>query len=163
LAAETIAEHLGLSRNTAYISGLLRGLGTMVLDRFGGGKMPPHLTYDPSEFDTYTRWELTRFGVTSTSVTTMALDEWHFPEEVVTAIELHLEPPDGNDEAERLAAVLNLAGAIAVEHGRALPGEVLHWNSATANCERLGLGDWEYTNLVQRASAAFDQQKAALY
>lgn len=163
LAAETIAEQLGMSRNTAYTSGLLRGLGTMVLDRFGGDKMGPELRYDPSEFETYTRWELVRFGLTATSVTTMSLDEWQFPEEIVTAIELHLAPPEGTDEAERLATVLNLAGAIAVEHGRALPGEVLHWSSADAMRKRLGIDEWEYRNLVQRAAATFDQQQPALY
>jgi len=163
LAAEITAEHLGMNRNTAYISGLLRGLGTMVLDRFGAATMPPNLTYDPSEFETYTKWELTRFGVTSTSVTTMALDDWHFPEEVVTAVELHLAPPPGIDEAERLATVLNLAGSISVEHGRALPGDVLHWTSPAELADRLGLGEWEYRNLIQRAATEFELQKPALY
>jgi len=163
LAAETLAEYVGMNRNTAYLAGLLRGLGIMVLDRFAGDRMPQPLTYDPKQFESYAKWELVRFGVTATSVTTMALDDWKFPEEIVTAIEMHLDPTLGDDEAEKLANVLNVAGAIAAGNQRALPGELICWAATPERLAAIGVDEWQYRSIVQRASELFEQQRQALY
>lgn len=163
LAAESIAEQIGLNRNTAYVGGLLRGLGSMVLDRYAGDRMGAHLTYDPVEFDTYAKWEQARFGIASTRVTTMVLDDWRFPDEIVSAIELHLNPPPGDDEAHRLAAVINLGGAIAVHHARALPGDVLHWVVTPEKLEMAGMDEQQFADVAARAGELFEQQRQALY
>jgi HD-like signal output (HDOD) protein len=163
LASEALAEHIGINRNTAYVAGLLRGLGTMVLDRFAGTKLGDHQMYDQVEFETYSAWETARFGILSPQVTTMALDDWRFPDDIVAAIETHLNPPAGTGEAERLANVVNVAGAIATDHGHALPGEVMHWVLTPEKLGSLGLDSDEYDVVVLKASNLFDQQRQALY
>ena len=163
LGSEALAERSGLNRNTAYVGGLLRGLGAMVLDRFAADKMPPHLTYDPGQFDTYTKWETERFGLTSTDVTIMALDDWRFPPDIVGGVEKHIDPPASSDENDRLANVLNLAGAVAVDHGRALYGEVLHWKVTPEKLASVGLDEAQFTQAAQQANQLFDQQRQALY
>ncbi len=163
LASEALAERCGINRNTAYVGGLLRGLGTMVLDRFAGEKLGAHLLYDPIEYKTYEAWEDDRFGVNSVRVTTMALDDWRFPEEIVNAVEMHLDPPAGEDDSERLANVINLAGSISVFHGCALPGEILHWARTPEKLAVLGLDEMHFSDIARQASELFDQQRQALY
>lgn len=163
LASEVIGQATGLDRNTAYVGGLLRGIGTMVLDRFAAPQLGAHQLFDPGEFETYSAWESARFGITSARVTTMALDDWRFPDDVVAAIEVHLNPPEGDDEITRLANVLNVAGAIATDHGHALPGEVMHWIRTPAKLAAAGVDEGHYPALVEQASAVFDQQRQALY
>jgi HD-like signal output (HDOD) protein len=163
LASETLAEHIGLDRNTAYVGGLLRGLGMMVLDRFAAGRLAPDATYNPDEFATYQEWENTWFGVNSPRVTTMALDDWRFSDEIVSAIQLHLEPKEGGEEADRLAGVLNLAGAVATDHGNALPGEVVHWTRTPTKLGLVGIDETEYSTISERCGRLFEQQRQALY
>lgn len=163
LASEALAEAIGMDRNTAYVGGLLRGIGMMVLDRFAGTKLAAHQTFDPIEYQTYTAWETACFGISSTRVTTMTLDDWRFPEETVAALEAHLEPPDAMDAADRLANVLNLAGTIATEHGRSLPGEVVFWSNPEARIAYLNLEHDHYEGIAQRTVEIFEQQRQALY
>ncbi len=164
LASELLALHVGLNRNGSYVAGLLRGLGAMVLDRFAGEQLSANLTYDPVDFSTYDAWETARFGLTGTAVTTMALDDWHFPEDTVTAIEQHLVPVvEPQDEAERLGNVLNLAGAIAVHHGCALDGDVPHWIRTPEKLAAIGIDEHTFVRIAGEAEALFDQQRQALY
>ncbi len=163
LASEALAEQVGLSRNTAYVGGLLRGIGTMVLDRYAGDKLGAHQTYDPAEFSTYREWEVARFGITSTRVTTMALDEWRFPDEIVSAIELHLEPPVEGGETERLANVINLGGTLAMNHGHAMPGEVPFWVLTPEKLAIVGIDEEQFRDVAVRANELFETQRQALY
>lgn len=163
LSAEALAEIAGLDRNTAYAGGLLRGIGMMVLDRFTGEQLAPNEMYDPVQFPTYQEWETARFGLSATRVTTMALDDWRFPEELVSAVEEHLDPPTTSDTAERLANLLNLAGGIAVDHGRALPGDAIHWTITDEKLGTLGVDREQFAFAAERANATFDQQRQALY
>lgn len=163
LASEALAESSGFDRNTAYVGGLLRCIGLMVLDRFAGDKLAAHETFDPVEYQCYRDWEVVRFGIASTRVTTMALDDWKFPEEIVTAIEEHIEPPQTSEPTERLANILNLAGAISTDLGHALPGEVRHWVRTPEKMASVGLDDDQFHYATERARASFEHQRQALY
>jgi HD-like signal output (HDOD) protein len=163
LASEAIADAIGMDASTAYLSGLLRGIGMMVLDRYARDRIDAMQTFDPTAFDTYQAWENERFGITATHVTVMAMDDWRFPEEVVTAIDMHLEPRDVESDASRLARVLNLAGAVTVEHGCALPGEILHWTATPEKLEAIGRDEARFKDAASRARALFDRQRNALY
>lgn len=164
LASEALAEAAGADRHAAYVCGLLRGVGLMVLDRYARGKLTPELTFDPSAFTSYRDWETARFGVTATRVTTMALDDWRFPEEIVSALEAHIEPPtDSTEMHDRLANIVNLAGAIATDYGRALPGEVVHWTRTPEKLVAAGIDEDQFANAAAQAFSVFDQQRQALY
>lgn len=163
LGSEAIADAAGMNRNTAYVSGLLRGIGMMVLDRFAAEKIGGHQTYDPTEYETYRLWEARHFGIHATRVTTMALDDWRFPEEVVGAVDAHLEPPDSDEDVARLATAVNVAGAIATHFGHALHGEVPHWALTPVKLDRLNLTEERYLQIAEEVNQTFAQQRKALY
>jgi HD-like signal output (HDOD) protein len=163
LGSESLADAAGLDTSTAYVGGLLRGIGMMVLDRFAREKLRPEQMFDPTVFETYRAWETERFGLTAVEVTTMAMDDWKFPEDLVTAVQTHLYPKDGDSEAGRLANVINLAGAIAIDRGVALPGEVPHWIKTPEKLAAAGLDEEAFAQASNRAGMLFDQQRQALY
>ncbi|PTX92377.1 HDOD domain-containing protein [Opitutus sp. ER46] len=162
IASEVLAEMTGVDRNAAYVAGLMRGIGPMVLDRYAADKMDVTLTYDPGTFETYREWEDARFSITGVRATTMALDDWRFPDDTVRAIDSHLDAPQGEDEVDRFACLLNVAGAIAVDNGTALPGEVRYWTVSPEKLALLNLTDDHYSDAVRHAADRFAQQKQAL-
>ena len=163
LASEALADATGIEPSTAYIAGLLRGIGMMVLDRYARDRLEAAQMFDPTAFTTYGEWESARFNVTGVQVTTMAMDDWRFPEEIVAAIELHCHPTRGERDAHRIAHILNLAGSISVDHGCALPGEVAHWVRTPEKLAAIGLDEERFALAAERARALFDQQRHALY
>ena len=163
LASEALADAAGLESSSAYIAGLLRGVGIMVLDRFARDRLMPAHLFDPTRFNSYRTWEAERFGLTANEVTTMAMDDWRFPEDIVTAVEMHTVPRPGEGDAYRLAYVLNLAGSIATDHGIALAGEVVQWIRTPEKLAGAGLTEEQFALAAERACALFDQQRNALY
>src|SRR5581483_649922 len=81
LASEALAATAGVEPRTAYVGGLLRGMGMMVLDRVARGRIAATDGFDAQRFRTYGEWEEARFGLTNREVATMILDDWRFPPE----------------------------------------------------------------------------------
>lgn len=162
LAAEALAGPAGLDGRTAYAGGLLRGIGMMILERVARNQPANAKPYDPASHPTYRDWEYGRFGVMAVDVTTTVLDDWRFPAELVAAMELHLFTRPAAIE-DRLACVLNLAGAIVCQTGRALPGESKHWVCTPEKLAALELDADQYEMAVAQTEAQFARQRSALY
>lgn len=161
LASEALARHTLVDPRTAYTAGLLRAMGMMVLDRAARGRLAENLAYDPRQFQTYTDWETTRFGLGGADVTRMILDEWRFPDEIVTAIEEHLLLRPGGLE-NPFACLLNLAGSIVVGADRALPGDVAHWTVTPEKLAGAGIDASQLEAAAADAREHFDRQSAGL-
>lgn len=161
LACEALAKHTNIDSRTAYTAGLLRAMGMMVLDRAARGRLAESLAYDPQQFPTYVDWETARFGLGGADVTRMILDEWRFPDEVVTAIEEHLLQRPGSLE-NPFACLLNLAGSIVAEAGLALPGDLLHWTVTPEKLARAGIDESHLQAAAEDARGHFDRQRAGL-
>jgi HD-like signal output (HDOD) protein len=161
LACEALAKHTNIDSRTAYTAGLLRAMGMMVLDRAARGRLAEPLAYDPQQFPTYVDWETARFGLGGADVTRMILDEWRFPDEVVTAIEEHLLQRPGSLE-NPFACLLNLAGSIVAEAGLALPGDQLHWAVTPEKLAGAGIDESHLQAAAEDARAHFDRQRAGL-
>ncbi len=157
LASEALAGFAGVDGRFAYTCGLLRGIGLMVL-QMAWAATEPRAVYDPERFSSYTEWERAHGGVSAAEVTVMVLDHWRFPAEAIRALEKHLETPD-----EPLAAILNLAGAIADQHGHALPGEKVWWTCTPEKLAAAGIGEEDWARASERTAEAFSRQRAALY
>jgi len=157
VASEALAQCAGVEPRSVYTVGLMRGVGMMVLDRIARGR-PGFEPFDATQFETYAAWERVRFGVTSAEVTTMILDEWRFPADLVAAVEQHTGESD-----DQMANVLNLAGAIAQSHGLALAGEEKLWNLSGSRLAAAGLTEEAYEAASERAAKAFAHQRPALY
>jgi HD-like signal output (HDOD) protein len=153
LASEALAAQTDIDPRAAYAGGLLRGVGMMVLDRMARGR----IAYDAEAFATYSEWEHASFNVRATDVATMILDEWRFPAETVAAIEHHLAP-----EADRFAALLNLAGGIVAAHGFALPGEIACWTVTADKLATVGIDEAQWHVASAQAGTAFQIQRRAL-
>jgi HD-like signal output (HDOD) protein len=161
LASEALASQTDVDPRTAYSAGLLRAIGMMVLDRVARTRLARTDYYEASGLKTYREWETTRLGVTGTDAATTILDEWRFPPEVVAAIQNHLLLRDAHAD-ERLACVLNLAGAVVAEAGLALAGEASLWTLTPEKLEAAGLDEDAFHSASEQARTLFEHQRAAL-
>lgn len=162
LASEILAGRSGVDGRIAYTAGLLRGLGMMVLDRAGRTTIAPTDAYDIRRFPTYGEWERAHFATEGGEVTTIIMTEWQFPPEIVAALQGHLLRRE-SDYKDRFACVLNLAGAIVAEQGRALPGETDCWQLTPEKLAGAGLDEEQFRAAAVEATALFERQRAALY
>lgn len=161
LATESLARHSSVDPHSAYTAGLLRAIGMMILDRAARGRLPENLVYDPQQFPTYVEWENARFGLGSPDVTRMVLDEWRFPDAVVTAIEEQLLLRAASYE-NPFACVLNLAGAIVLDAGVALPGERELWTITPEKLAGAGLDESLFQSAAEDARAHYGRHTAGL-
>lgn len=161
LACEALARETSLDPHTAYTAGLLRGMGMMVLDRAARGKLGPAFAYDPQHFPTYLEWETKRFGLGSPDVTRMVLDEWRFPDVVISAIDeqLLLQP---HHLENALACLVNLAGAVVNDTGLALPGDRPHWSVTPEKLAGAGIDEGQFHNAAELAWKHYHRQSAGL-
>ena len=121
-AAEAIGRAAGLDPRMAYLSGLLRPLGLMVLDRAMRDFQLEMPSFRPGMWENYSTWEGANFGIDHSEVAGLILEEWLFPRPLVTAVRAHaLRTPA--DAAHALACVLHAACALADRAGRGLPAE----------------------------------------
>ncbi len=161
LASEAIAQRVDVDPRMAYAGGLLRALGIMVFDRIARERKPAPEVYSPHRFPSYFAWEQPIFGLINAQVTTMALEEWRFAPELVSALEKHfLLGGVGYDD--RMACVLNLAGSIVAEAGFALPGEVSAWTPTPQLFFATGLDPEQLREISVQARTLFERQRAAL-
>jgi HD-like signal output (HDOD) protein len=126
-AAEIFALPAGIDPGLAYATGLLRSLGRVVLDAVSCDKCYP----GEAEWPLVSDWERATFGVTSTEITTVLLDHWRFPSELVDGIRGHHDPFD-EPSSNVSACVLNLACGVSARFGLDLPGESGHWHRSEA-------------------------------
>jgi HD-like signal output (HDOD) protein len=161
LAAEALARHCSVDPHAAYTAGLLRAIGMMVLDRAARGRLAEALVFDPQQFPTYVEWETARFGLGAPDVTRMVLDEWRFPDEVVTAIEEQLLDRESS-YSNPFSCLLNLAGSITAEVGLALPGERDLWIVTPEKLAGAGLDQSQFEAAVETARAHYERQSAGL-
>lgn len=126
-AAEIFALPAGIDPGLAYATGLLRSLGRVVLDAVSCDKCYP----GEAEWPLVSDWERATFGVTSAEITTVLLDHWRFPSELVDGIRGHHDP-FGEPSSNVSACVLNLACGVSARFGLDLPGEGGHWHRSEA-------------------------------
>lgn len=150
LAAEAVADAVREDAHAAYIAALVRSVGMIVLDRASSRFEEPVDSFPDSGYHCYADYERSVFGLTSTDATRMLLDEWKFPEEIVSAVDLHhLNTEDAL--SDRLACVVNVAGEIASGAGYGFPGDTRHWTSAPGKYEVLGVS-LDFWNQISTAA-----------
>lgn len=150
-AAEVLAQRSGRDAGLAYTAGLLRTIGRVVLDGAALGQVYP----GEAEWPSVAEWEKTTFGITSAEVTTVLLNHWRFPCELVESIRGHYEPL-GDPEASNIGAcVLNLACGVAARFGLDLPGEEGDWLCSPAKLTLAGVSEADLEDCANRARAHY--------
>jgi HD-like signal output (HDOD) protein len=161
LASEALATQAGIDERTAYSAGLLRATGMMVLERVGRAQSQPTTGFEGSGFSAYADWETARFGITGSEATAAILEAWRFPAGVVTAQREHL-CPDAAGSGDRLAYVLNLAGAIVLDKGLALAGEKACWPVTPEKLAGAGIDHDRFQTAAAQAGRRFERHRDAL-
>lgn len=162
LASEALAGYAHIDSRSAYSAGLVRGIGTMVLDRVGRLRVTGTHAFDPQKFTVYGEWERARFGMSGLEATSTVLEEWRFPADLVKALREHLMLEESDFE-NPFACVLNLAGAVVAEHCLALPGDAACWEVTPAKLAAIDIDEEQFRKAAQRAATLFEQQRKALY
>lgn len=149
-AGELLAERAGSDPGLAYTAGLLRTVGRVILDGASDGNVYP----GEAEWPSVAEWEKITFGITSAGVTTILLNHWRFPGDLVDAVQGHYEPL-GADGANISACVLNLACGVAARFGLDLPGEEGDWLCTPAKLTLAGVGEADLEECANRARAHY--------
>jgi HD-like signal output (HDOD) protein len=149
-AAELLAQRAGRDAGLAYSAGLLRTIGRVILDGASFGKTYP----GEAEWPSVSEWEKKTFGITSSEVTTLLLNHWRFPGELVDAISGHYEPLTW-DGANISACVLNLACGVAARFGLDLPGEEGDWLCTPAKLTLANVNENDLDECANRARAHY--------
>jgi HD-like signal output (HDOD) protein len=149
-AAEIFALPAGIDPGLAYATGLLRSLGRVVLDAVSCDKCYP----GEAEWPLVSDWERATFGVTSTEITTVLLDHWRFPSELVDGIRGHHDPFD-EPSSNVSACVLNLACGVSARFGLDLPGEGGHWHRSEAKLTLANFTEPMVEDCIEKAWAHY--------
>ena len=134
----------------AYATGLLRGVGKVVLNNFA-----PHVRYpgEASAPDVFA-WETAQHGFAAPEVSALLLDHWRFAPEMVGSVAGHRAPEQATEFAAA-AARLHVACSYVAVWGCALPGEVGGWTGDEAMLTRAGLAPEQLDEAVGRAKRRF--------
>jgi putative nucleotidyltransferase with HDIG domain len=112
IAARVIAQKLGSEENLAFTAALLHDIGKLVLNSFLQDRQPSlHSHLGPSRLS-FLEVEEKLLGVHHAEIGGLILEEWHFPEDLVSAVRHHHNPVKARPHA-RLAAQVHLGDIIA--------------------------------------------------
>lgn len=150
-AAEVLGQRAGRDGGLAYSAGLLRTIGRVILDGAQSGKIYP----GEAEWPSASEWEKTTFGITAAEVTTLLLNHWRFPADLIDSIRGHYEPLGDPDRSNTGACVLNLACGVAARFGLDLPGEEGDWICTPAKLTLAGVSETDLEDCANRARAHY--------
>ena len=161
LACEALARTAGADTRSAYLAGLLRPLGMMVLDRATRGQVQQMQRFSLTQWPTYSDWEGGMFGVDNCEVSALILGEWRFPAAVGESIRgHHLTRPD--DYEKPLAALLNVSNGLASRLCRSFVGENRWWEITDDKLRAAGLTVDDFEPAIMETEAAFEAAMAGL-
>jgi HD-like signal output (HDOD) protein len=157
-AAEVLAQRSGGDAGLAYTAGLMRTIGRVVIDGASFGRTYP----GAAEWPSVSEWEKQTFGITSADVSTVILDYWRFPAELVESVRDHFEPLADPHASNVGACVLNLACGVAQQFGVDLPGEEGDWSCSPAKLTMAGVTEADLEGCATRARQQFHQLCASV-
>jgi HD-like signal output (HDOD) protein len=108
IAAASLAERAGIDRSDAYTSGLMHGIGLMVIDRHATEQRQPRRFASSGYPLDYAPAEQAWLGFTHADAGAALLEMWGFSEPVITAVSFQLQP-EAAGAHRRLAMMLATA------------------------------------------------------
>lgn len=158
---EQLAEACGVDPRSAYTAGLMRPLGLLILDRLAD-QFEAAAAYHPVQDPDFLTWEGRVFGIGSSEVAAMVLEEWSFRQDIVEAVRgqylLRSE-----DMQSPLACLLNLSGGLVANSGNALLGETKHWGTTPDKLAAVRLSEAEFRAAGARARLNLQAFKQRLF
>lgn len=161
LVMEALAPAVGIEERMAYTTGLLRGLGRIVLDVAAQGERRTGQV-PPLPADGLVEWELGLFGMTSYEASAHILKAWRFPADVFVAIRDQLLHDLAVDPLPN-AKLLHVAMAVADAAGHGLPGGHFYVEQYAAKARvDLELSDERVDQALAKANRRFELLSAVL-
>lgn len=151
LVAEGVAKQTGMDSRLAYTTGLLSGIGCILLDRVGRDTLDAAETFPESGHGRMAEWERRIFGLTHFEVAGRLLREWEFPEAVVKAVSYDVSLPE---PVTPLGKNLQLSQCIVRIAGFGLAGEEGEWGITSEKLAESGLTMDEVSRIREEAVAA---------
>jgi HD-like signal output (HDOD) protein len=161
IAAEALADRIGLDARMAYTSGLMRTLGMMVIDRIARERLSVDDAYDHTKHAGYAKWEGAVFGISNGDVSGIILTEWKFPADIVASVREHYLLRD-KDYENINAVLLNLSGWLTQQSCLALTGEPEYWELNEKKLQAIGLSEEELRELHVDVKAKYEKIKSAI-
>ncbi len=158
LVSEGIARRIGTDPRLAYTSGLLRGIGQLLLDRIAREGLGPSETFRESGGGRLIEWERGAFGTTHFEVARLVLTQWGFPDLVVKTVGFDHTL---GDAPPPLVQTLHLADSIVRLAGHGLDGEDAAWGVTHEDLVATGLTMDETVIIRNEAVAAMNALQAA--
>ncbi|HEY9250291.1 MAG TPA: HDOD domain-containing protein [Rariglobus sp.] len=109
-SCQLLAAEAGLDPSSAYLAGLMRPLGVLVLNHYGETHFENVDTLACEEAPTLEGWERAHFGYNHSEVSASILDHWGFAAPLIHSVGAYSR----RDDADPLSIVLHAAGALAV-------------------------------------------------
>ena len=156
VAARVMASKLGGEENLAFTAALLHDIGKLVLGVFleGSGQSVPRLT-GPSGLS-FLEAEKAVLGVEHAEIGGRVLEEWNFPENLVSAVRHHHNPAQARPH-EQLAAYVHLGDIIAHCLGQAQGYESFAARTRAEALQILEISPKEMDTLVLETDTALKQ------
>ncbi|CAM2902975.1 HDOD domain-containing protein [Rariglobus hedericola] len=109
-SSQLLAVRAGMDGSSAYLAGLMRPLGVLVLNHYGETHFNhvDELACDAAP--SLESWERDHFGFNHSEVSAQIIDHWGFSEHLVHSVGAYSR----RDDADPLSIVLHAAGALAV-------------------------------------------------
>ncbi len=161
LMMEELAPDVGIDPRTAYTTGLLRGVGRIVLDVAAQRDLRiSHVP--PLPADGLVEWELGLFGMTSYDAGAHVLRAWRFPADVFVAVRDQLLHHLAVDPLPN-AKLLHVAMAAVDAAGHGLPGGHFYIDQYAEKARAdLSLSDERIATALEHANHRFEQMKTVL-
>lgn len=110
MASQLIATEAKLDPHAAYLAGLMRPIGVLVLNRHGLEQFEDVDRLASVDAVTLAAWERRHFGLSHAEASAMILDHWSFAEPLTRSVGAYSREEDDDP----LSTVLHAAGALAV-------------------------------------------------
>ena len=157
LMMETLAPIVGIDARLAYTAGLLRSTGKIAMDRMLRDDAAG--TNFSNENAPLAEGEIRLAGMHNCTAAATIMSEWHFPEDMSSAIRDHylLDGP-----SSPLAVLLNIAAGEASRAGHPLPGESTYWELTPEKLATAGLDEKRLRAAAAEACASFEAVRAVV-
>ena len=93
-------------------------------------------------------------GLSNCEAAAFVLNEWRFPDEMISAIGIHYVPEQGTSES-MLGTLLNLAAGAADTLGFGLVGEHPYWSQRTERMAAVGVNEEQLEAASERGLERF--------
>ncbi|MEA1996022.1 MAG: HDOD domain-containing protein [Gemmatimonadota bacterium] len=128
----------GTNGEIAFTTGLLHDMGKLVMSTFVEDLTEKIKSFSFGKQLSFEKAEMEIFDIDHTEVGAVLLENWGFPEEIVSVVRWHHDPNHAS-ENQYLTDLVHIADSVCMSLGVGVGIDGLCYNLCSESCERLGL------------------------